>query len=95
MISAGVSNPAYVRVALYDLLDSSELVAGSRISAILPSTGSDAAVDWLSLIIGAYALKADYPLDNLDPTPPASSARRASHQPNSQFRAPSSTAQRY
>ncbi|MCO5183339.1 MAG: hypothetical protein M9928_07500 [Anaerolineae bacterium] len=67
-----VSNPAYVRVALYDLLDSSELVAGSRISAILPSTGSDAAVDWLSLIIGAYALKADYPLDNLDPTSPPS-----------------------
>jgi hypothetical protein len=66
------ANPAYVRVALYDLLDSSELTADNGISAILPSGGSDAPVDWLSLIIGAYALKADYPLDNLDPTSPPS-----------------------
>lgn len=67
-----MSSPAYIRVALYDLLDSSELAADNGISAILPSGGSDAAVEWLSLITGVFAHKADYPLDNLDPTSPPS-----------------------
>ena len=64
------TNPALVRVALYDLLDSSGLADNNGISAILPSTDSEASIDWLSLTIGLFALKADYPLENLDPSSP-------------------------
>jgi hypothetical protein len=64
------ANPALVRVALYDLLDSSGLADSNGISAILPSADTETRIEWLSLTIGIFALKADYPLENLDPSSP-------------------------
>ena len=67
-----VSAETAVRLALYDLLQESELATSGQ----LPITGnqspiSQSPVPWLSLAIAAYAWKSGYPLHQLDPaTPP-------------------------
>lgn len=64
------ASPTQTRLALFDLLDQSGLADDNGMGAILPATAEDVVVNWLSLIVGAFALKADYPLDNLDPAAP-------------------------
>ncbi|MCP4363245.1 MAG: hypothetical protein GY796_35030 [Chloroflexi bacterium] len=73
-----VENGSAVRIALYDLLDSSGLADNDEIQALAATTGAanaiskpQAPISWLSLTIAAHAWKSEYPLYQLDPaTPP-------------------------
>jgi hypothetical protein len=62
-----VESEAYLRVAVYDLLDSGEL-------AIEPMNfGADSTsykIEWLPLLIAIHAYKTQYPINNLDPSSP-------------------------
>lgn len=66
-----------VRLALYDLLDSTELAANGEVQALAAASNAAAIADtpapisWLALSIAAHAWKSEYPLYQLDPaTPP-------------------------
>ena len=65
-----------VRVALYDLLEESELADSDEIAALVSTTAasgieeSPGEVTWQSLSIAAFAWKSGYPLYQLDPASP-------------------------
>lgn len=65
-----------VRVALYDLLEESELAGDDEVAALVSTTAASeivekpAAVGWQSLAIAAFAWKSGYPLFQLDPASP-------------------------
>jgi hypothetical protein len=72
-----LENETAVRVALFDLLQESELAGEESVAALAATSGAQQfpeAVsfdDWLSLLVAAYAWKSGYPLFQLDPaTPP-------------------------
>ena len=68
-----------VRVALYDLLNDSELADNDEITALVSTTAASAAAlspgntAWQSLSIAAFAWKSGYPLYQLDPASPPGS----------------------
>ena len=65
---------ASMRVALFDLLSETGLSAedGVREMARLSTAAEPRPVRWLSLIVAAYAWRAGYPLQSLDPAAPPS-----------------------
>lgn len=70
-----VENETAVRVALFDLLEDSELageeaVAALSVTSAVSQTAGPAFDEWLSLIVAAYAWKSGYPLFQLDPASP-------------------------
>lgn len=71
-----VTNSQALRIALYDLLqqsevgDEDEVAALAATAAATEGTGPVPAVDWLSLAIAAFAFKRGYPLFQLDPAAP-------------------------
>lgn len=71
-----VENETGLRVALYDLLQDSELAGDETIAALAAAgaarqtAGGDAFNEWLSLLVAAYAWKSGYPLYQLDPSSP-------------------------
>jgi hypothetical protein len=68
-----MQTPALVRIALFDLLQESELGNESEVQA-MAAVGSHAesepAISWPVLIIAAYAWKSGYMLNQLDPASP-------------------------
>lgn len=74
-----VEQETAVRIALFDLLESSKLADNDEVKAMAAATAAAEgrnqrqAVEWLSLATAAYAWKREYPLYQLDPaSPPAS-----------------------
>ncbi len=71
-----VKNETAVRVALYDLLQDSELAQNDAVAALAATSAVhgvdevDALDSWLSLSIAAYAWRSGYPLFQLDPASP-------------------------
>ncbi|MFN2204352.1 MAG: hypothetical protein ACK2UT_00435, partial [Candidatus Promineifilaceae bacterium] len=71
-----MENEAAVRVALYDLLQDSELAENEAVAALAATSAAQRAGEagdienWLSLSIAAYAWKSGYPLFQLDPASP-------------------------
>jgi hypothetical protein len=66
---------ASLRVALYDLLQESELgneadVGGLAQLSAAAATSESRSLSWLALIIAAYAWRSGYPLQQLDPASP-------------------------
>lgn len=68
-----LETPTAVRLALYDLLQASQLAEHEEVQAMAASASalsSAATIDWLPLAIAAYAHKNGYPLYQLDPASP-------------------------
>jgi len=73
-----LEQPTAVRLALFDLLDSTELAENEEVQAIAATSNAvtldpEAAISiqWLTLAVAAHAWKSGYPLYQLDPaTPP-------------------------
>jgi hypothetical protein len=66
--------PDAQRVALYDLLDDSQLAENGEIGGLIALSAGDepAPIGWLSLAVAVYAWKSGYLLHQLDPaSPPA------------------------
>ena len=64
-----------VRIALYDLMQETELDTDSEVQALATVSGttsatSDSPLSWFALSIAAHAWKSGYPLHQLDPTSP-------------------------
>jgi hypothetical protein len=68
------NNVTAVRIALYDLLQESELAENEEVAALTAVAGAaepgDKPINWSALAIAAYAWKDDYPLYQLDPASP-------------------------
>jgi hypothetical protein len=72
-----LEQPTAVRLALYDLLDSSTLAEHDEVIGLAAATAAQSeirhpksAIEWLSLIVAAFAWKSEYPLHQLDPASP-------------------------
>ncbi len=71
-----VQAPAGGRIALYELLSDSgllrneELLGLAQVSASTPLPEGEVAVDWLPLILAAFAWQRQFPLYQLDPASP-------------------------
>ncbi len=71
-----LENDTAVRIALYDLLDTTGLAENEEVPALAATSGAvadtEATLEWLSLVIAAHAYKSGYPLYQLDPASPPS-----------------------
>lgn len=68
-----VETPTAVRLALYDLLQASQLADHNEVQALAMSSQAASAavtIDWLPLAIATFAHKNGYPLHQLDPANP-------------------------
>lgn len=67
--------PTGVRIALYDLLDTTGLANNDEVRALAATSGAaeveeNQRINWLSLSVAAHAFKSGYPLYQLDPASP-------------------------
>lgn len=75
-VETAVAPETAVRLALYDLLNETNLTAAAEIQAIAAaathsqSPSQPSSIPWLSLAVAAYAWKSEYPLHQLDPASP-------------------------
>ncbi len=75
-VETAVSGVTAVRLALYDLLNETNLATASEIQAIAAAATHSKTPDqpspipWLTLAVAAYAWKSEYPLHQLDPASP-------------------------
>jgi hypothetical protein len=70
-----IENEIPVRIALYDLLQESELAQSEAVDAlvvtsVMQGTADGVVVGWLSLAVAGFAWKSGYPLYQLDPASP-------------------------
>lgn len=68
-----IESPLALRLALYDVLNSAELAEDKEVEALVIASSAAAnpsPIEWLSLIIAAFAWKRGYFLDQLDPSSP-------------------------
>ncbi len=63
---------AFMRVALYDLLQETRAMDEEEIRSLARASisGESKPVDWLSLVVAAYAWRSGYPVQQLDPAAP-------------------------
>ncbi len=71
-----IGNEMALRIVLYDLLQESELAQNDAVEALVitsilqETADAEEAVDWISLVVAAFAWKSGYPLFQLDPALP-------------------------
>lgn len=63
---------AFMRVALYDLLQETEVAGEDEVQSLARASvsGKSQPVEWLSLVVAAYAWRSGYPVQQLDPAVP-------------------------
>ncbi len=76
LVGTGDFQETAVRIALFDLLESSGLGEDGEVAALAATSAAaavespPAAINWLSLSIAAFAWRSEYPLYQLDPASP-------------------------